>query len=118
MPKREPTPPLADDTKYLSVMNPYPLHCNPVIPDEIQLFAKWVTACIPQDDLPAVYYRPKVRVSSLTHICLHPIVGGLVDHKDVIWALIEIKTGLRTNVKPLRFCAVSQSAYNRGSEDV
>ncbi|KAL5512578.1 hypothetical protein ACEPAG_3231 [Sanghuangporus baumii] len=58
MPKREPTPPLEDDSKFLIINYPFPLHANMTIEKERVELAHWIASCIGQDNLTAIYYKP------------------------------------------------------------
>ncbi|KAI5122339.1 hypothetical protein M0805_002506 [Coniferiporia weirii] len=58
MPKREPTPEPADESKYLIINYPYPLHANMSIESERYLFAHWIASCIGKDFLLAIYHKP------------------------------------------------------------
>ncbi|TDL22904.1 hypothetical protein BD410DRAFT_721962 [Rickenella mellea] len=59
MPKREPTPPPADDEpKYLTVNYPYPLHANMEIPEERKTLARWIACVMDQKDFFALYHKP------------------------------------------------------------
>ena len=60
MVKREPTPPIEDDTKFLIINHPYPLHAAPVIEEERVKLAHWLASCVGQDYLIAIYYKPTV----------------------------------------------------------
>ncbi|THH06172.1 hypothetical protein EW145_g4273 [Phellinidium pouzarii] len=58
MPKREVTPEPADDSKYLIVNYPYPLHANMTIEQERYGFAHWIASCIGKESLLAIYHKP------------------------------------------------------------
>ena len=59
MPKREPTPPPADDTQYFTVVNTYP-QVPQVGVEESKTFARWIACIIGMDNLFAFYHKPKV----------------------------------------------------------
>ncbi|KAI0669445.1 hypothetical protein C8Q78DRAFT_977233 [Trametes maxima] len=58
MPKRAPTPPPADDTRYFTVINPYPEQPYVALEDS-KTFARWLASAIGQDHLLAFYHKPK-----------------------------------------------------------
>ena len=63
MPKREKTPPPADDEpRYLTVVHPYPPHANMELLADRKEFAFWIASCTGKDDLLAFFYKPAVRV--------------------------------------------------------
>ena len=61
MPKREPTPHLDEDFKYLIVNYPYPLHANINIEGDRFAFTHWLSTFIGQENLFAIYHKPSVR---------------------------------------------------------
>ena len=60
MPQRPPTPPIVDDAKYLSVVEPYPRRPNMHLQEHRRRFARWIGACIGLEYIPlfsSFYYR-------------------------------------------------------------
>ena len=61
MPKRAPTPPVDDPTKYYAVYYPYPLHANMEIPEERNAFLRWAASIVGNKDLVlSIAHRPTV----------------------------------------------------------
>ena len=61
MPKREKTPPPADDEpRYLTVVHPYPVHANMELLGDQKEFAYWIASCIGKDPLLAFFHKPAV----------------------------------------------------------
>ncbi|KAI0363996.1 hypothetical protein BV20DRAFT_59720 [Pilatotrama ljubarskyi] len=58
MPKRAPTPPPADDTRFFTVVNPYPEQPYLALEDS-KIFARWIACIIGQEHLLAFYHKPK-----------------------------------------------------------
>ncbi|KAI0330400.1 hypothetical protein GY45DRAFT_752987 [Cubamyces sp. BRFM 1775] len=58
MPKRAPTPPPADDTRFFTVVNPYPEQPYMTL-DDSRRFTRWITCIIGEDHLLAFYHKPK-----------------------------------------------------------
>ncbi|KAI0351992.1 hypothetical protein OH77DRAFT_828989 [Trametes cingulata] len=58
MPKRAPTPPPADDTRFFTVVNPYPEQPY-LTPEDSKIFARWIACIIGQEHLLAFYHKPK-----------------------------------------------------------
>ncbi len=64
MPKRIPTPPPpVDESKYLAVMRPYPLHANLELHADRRTLALWLACCAGKDVLLAMFYKPSVSLS-------------------------------------------------------
>ena len=64
MPKRIPTPPPpVDESKYLAVMRPYPLHANLELHADRRTLALWLACCAGKDVLLAMFYKPSVSPS-------------------------------------------------------
>lgn len=59
MPKRAQTPPPADDTRFFTVVNPYPEHPYVALEDS-KTFARWIACMIGQEHLLAFHHKPKV----------------------------------------------------------
>ncbi|EIW54091.1 uncharacterized protein TRAVEDRAFT_132647 [Trametes versicolor FP-101664 SS1] len=58
MVKRAPTPPPADDTRFFTVMNPYPQQPY-IAPQDTKTFARWIACVIGQEHFLAFYHKPK-----------------------------------------------------------
>ncbi|KAI9061374.1 hypothetical protein FKP32DRAFT_1654583 [Trametes sanguinea] len=58
MPKRAPTPPPADDTRFFTVINPYPEQPYLALEDS-KTFARWVACIIGEEHLLAFHHKPK-----------------------------------------------------------
>ncbi|KAI0074854.1 hypothetical protein K474DRAFT_1664954 [Panus rudis PR-1116 ss-1] len=58
MPKRQKTPPLPDDFKYLTVVYPYPAFANMELPEDRKTFARWIACITGVEALVAFYYKP------------------------------------------------------------
>ncbi|KAH9888361.1 hypothetical protein C8Q73DRAFT_807450 [Cubamyces lactineus] len=58
MPKRAPTPPPADDTRFFTVVNPYPEQPYLAL-DDSRTFARWIACIIGQEHILAFYHKPK-----------------------------------------------------------
>ncbi|KAI0827747.1 hypothetical protein BC628DRAFT_154328 [Trametes gibbosa] len=58
MPKRAQTPPPADDTRFFTVVNPYPEQPYVALEDS-KTFARWIACMIGQEHLLAFHHKPK-----------------------------------------------------------
>ncbi|KAL7277622.1 hypothetical protein ACG7TL_008549 [Trametes sanguinea] len=58
MPKRAPTPPPADDTRFFTVINPYPEQPYLALEDS-KTFARWIACIIGEEHLLAFHHKPK-----------------------------------------------------------
>lgn len=68
MVKRAKTPEAADDEKYFTVYQPYPLNANWELPTDYITFCRWISSCIGTQPLYALHYKPRVR-HKLSFLC-------------------------------------------------
>jgi hypothetical protein len=52
---------LEDDSKYLTVVHPYPLNANLRLEADKRALAFWLACCTGKDVLRALYHKPTVR---------------------------------------------------------
>jgi hypothetical protein len=67
MVKRAKSPDTAEDEKYFTVYQPYPLNANWEIDDDYITFSRWIACCIGNAPLHALHYKPKVLPSPFLH---------------------------------------------------
>ena len=61
MPKRDKTPPPAEDEpRFLVIVHPYPLNVDLRLHADRRTLALWLACCMGKDDLYAMYYKPAV----------------------------------------------------------
>lgn len=60
MPKRPPTPPLADDSLFFTVVNPFPGAPYQSLEDS-KAFARWIACIVGEENLLSFYHKPKAR---------------------------------------------------------
>ena len=77
MVKREPTPPIEDDCKYLIVHFPYPMYANMMREDHRIEFAHWIAACIGDRYLATLYFKPSVRNITPTIMTINAYISSL-----------------------------------------
>ncbi|KAI8970985.1 hypothetical protein BD414DRAFT_426819 [Trametes punicea] len=58
MPKRAPTPPPTDDTRFFTVVNPYPAQPYITLEDG-RTFARWIACIVGREHLLAFHHKPK-----------------------------------------------------------
>ncbi|KAG6918245.1 hypothetical protein DXG01_015619 [Tephrocybe rancida] len=61
MVKRAKSPDTAEDEKYFTVYQPYPLNANWELPSDYIAFSRWIAACIGKDPIHALHYKPSAR---------------------------------------------------------
>ncbi|KAG6886839.1 hypothetical protein C0995_003989 [Termitomyces sp. Mi166 len=61
MVKRPKSPDTAEDEKYFTVYQPYPLNVNWELSSDYIAFSRWIAACIGTDPLHALHYKPSAR---------------------------------------------------------
>ncbi|GLB37881.1 hypothetical protein LshimejAT787_0409320 [Lyophyllum shimeji] len=61
MVKRPKSPDAAEDEKYFTVYQPYPLNANWELPQDYITFSRWIAACIGTDPIHALHYKPSAR---------------------------------------------------------
>ncbi|KAG6853064.1 hypothetical protein C0991_007134 [Blastosporella zonata] len=61
MVKRAKSPDTAEDEKYFTVYQPYPLNANWELPSDYIAFCRWIAACIGTDPIHALHYKPSAR---------------------------------------------------------
>ncbi|KAF5374649.1 hypothetical protein D9615_009009 [Tricholomella constricta] len=61
MVKRAKSPDTAEDEKYFTVYQPYPLNANWELPDDYITFSRWIAAIIGTDPVHALHYKPSAR---------------------------------------------------------
>ena len=69
MVKRAKSPDTAEDEKYFTVYQPYPLNANWELSVDYIAFSRWMAGCIGTAPLHALHYKPKVFWS----ISLYPL---------------------------------------------
>ncbi|KAG6897996.1 hypothetical protein C0992_007485 [Termitomyces sp. T32_za158] len=61
MVKRPKSPETAEDEKYFTVYQPYPLNVHWEISSDYIAFSRWIAACIGTDPIHALHYKPSAR---------------------------------------------------------
>ncbi|KAG6843893.1 hypothetical protein H0H87_011947 [Tephrocybe sp. NHM501043] len=61
MVKRAKSPDTAEDEKYFTVYQPYPLNANWELSSDYIAFCRWIAACIGTDPIHALHYKPSAR---------------------------------------------------------
>ncbi|KAF8058655.1 hypothetical protein FPV67DRAFT_1523260 [Lyophyllum atratum] len=61
MVKRAKSPDTAEDEKYFTVYQPYPLNANWELAQDYITFSRWIAACIGTDPIHALHYKPSAR---------------------------------------------------------
>jgi hypothetical protein len=64
MVKRAKSPDAAEDEKYFTVSQPYPLNANWELPNDYISFCRWIACCIGTEPLHGLLYKPKVRIQA------------------------------------------------------
>jgi hypothetical protein len=67
MVKRPKSPDTAEDEKYFTIYQPYPLNANWELAEDYIAFSRWLAGCIGTAPLHALHYKPKVFSPSLCH---------------------------------------------------
>ena len=60
MPKREPSPKFAQDSKFLVIEYPYPSHANMEVVDDLKQLSYWISNIIGSERLYRVFHKPTV----------------------------------------------------------
>ncbi|GBE80839.1 hypothetical protein SCP_0305590 [Sparassis crispa] len=61
MPKRPPPVQAKEESRFLTVVHPYPAHANMELEDARKNFTYWIAACIGQENILAFFHKPLVR---------------------------------------------------------
>ena len=70
MPKPPPSPQIEDDSKYLTIVHPYPLNADLRLPADRRTLALWLACCTGKDVLRAMYHKPTVSLIILIPVSL------------------------------------------------
>lgn len=65
MVKRAKSPEAAEDEKYFTVSQPYPLNANWELEDDYITFCRWIACCIGTEALHGLLYKPKAGIQLL-----------------------------------------------------
>ncbi|KAF9465210.1 hypothetical protein BDZ94DRAFT_1254801 [Collybia nuda] len=68
MVKRAKSPEAAEDEKYFTVWQPYPLNANWELENDCIEFCRWIASCIGTEPLHGLHYKPKARGMVLLEI--------------------------------------------------